>query len=603
MKIKLQLLLNRLGILFLFVMAWGILFFILISSSYGQKNLKQDNHRLDCPRWSAEKLTQEIKQLNYDLSEWDRIYRDSGQSSIEDEVYDQLLETSQQWQQCLGQSVEIPRLNLDKGKNKLPHPIPHTGLKKYQSAEIERWLKRRTQVWLQPKIDGVAVTLVYQQGQLVSLISRGDGKQGQNWLNKASFIPAIPLSIKNGPDKLVLQAELFWRLNQHVQSATGGQNARNKIAGWMMRKEAPSKPEQDIDLFIWNWPDGPADMQKQLAELTAWGFKLAEQHTHPIEDFQQVEQWRNYYYQQPMPFASDGVVLKQFPLPPSAAWQVGRNSWSVAWKYPLQTQVVEIKDLQFRVGRTGRTSVIAIITPIKIDGKKVQRISLGPISHWKKSDLLPGDQVKVALAGQSIPKIEEVVWRQQNRDHPQYDSLQNYDWLSCFSYSLECNQQFLARLIWLGKQLKIKGVSESTWRLLINLQLRNQRKIAEHQDMASDAATLTLVDWLLLSQQQSWSTESLSQKKWQHMINQFEQAKQQPLRFWLKGLGVPLSEQQLAQVISWSQLKTELFAEQVKLTANQKKKLTQFLALPALELIIARLQQENIAGFDFQPDE
>ena len=603
MKIKLQLLLNRLGILLLFIMAWGILFFSLISSSYGQEDLQQDNSRLNCPIWSAEKLTQEIKQLNHDLSEWDRIYRDSGQSPIEDEVYDQLLQTSQQWQQCLGHSVKLPQFTLDKSQNKLSHPIPHTGLKKYNSDKIQGWLKRRTQVWLQPKIDGVAVTLVYQQGQLVSLISRGDGKQGQNWSNKASFIPAIPQSIKNSPDKLVLQAELFWRLNQHVQAEAGGVNARNKIAGWMMRKEAPSKPESDIGLFIWSWPDGPADMKKQLAELTEWGFKLAAQYTHPIENFQQVEQWRNYYYQQPMSFASDGVVLKQFPLPPSAAWQVGRNSGSVAWKYPLQTQVAEIRDLQFRVGRTGRSSVIAIIVPIKIDGKTIRRISLGPISHWQKRDLLPGDQVKVVLAGQGIPQIQEVVWRQKNREYPPHASLHDYHWLSCFSYSLACQQQFLARLIWLGKQLKMRGISESTWRLLINQQLRNQKKIAEHPDIVTSQPSLFLTDWLLLRQQQAWTQEQLSQKKWRQVISQIEQAKQQPLQFWLKGLGVPLSEQQLSQVTRWSQLKTALFAEQAKLTANQKKKLNQFLALSEVDSIIERLQQEGIVGFDFHSEE
>ncbi|MDE9448686.1 DNA ligase B, partial [Xenorhabdus bovienii] len=77
-------------------------------------------------------------------------------------------------------------------EGKQPHPVQHTGLNKLKEVwKVRQWLQGRTKVWLQPKIDGVAVTLVYEKGQLVRFISRGDGIEGTDWMDKSLFIPSI----------------------------------------------------------------------------------------------------------------------------------------------------------------------------------------------------------------------------------------------------------------------------------------------------------------------------------------------------------------------------------------------------------------------------
>ena len=98
----------------------------------------------------------------------------------------------------------------------------------------------RKNLWVQPKVDGVAVTLVYTNGKLKQLISQGNGLKGQNWTNKAIFISAIPQYIEVAPPLLTLQGELFLQIEGHQQAQFSGVNARASVAGALMRKSSSS---------------------------------------------------------------------------------------------------------------------------------------------------------------------------------------------------------------------------------------------------------------------------------------------------------------------------------------------------------------------------
>ncbi|WP_280524512.1 hypothetical protein [Xenorhabdus cabanillasii] len=146
----------------------------------------------DCPAWPKEKLQFETERLTPQIAKWDHLYRQQGISEIDDEIYDQLLETLTLWQDCLkqkqGNTLAVPALSktktisdkafvadksflavvphkVDLTSGKQFHPVQHTGLHKLKGIEeVRRWLQGRSAVWVQPKIDGVAVTLVYQNG-------------------------------------------------------------------------------------------------------------------------------------------------------------------------------------------------------------------------------------------------------------------------------------------------------------------------------------------------------------------------------------------------------------------------------------------------------
>ncbi|MCB6145872.1 hypothetical protein LHK12_14875 [Providencia rettgeri] len=118
---------------------------------------------------------------------------------------------------------------------------------------------------------------------------------------------------------------------------------------------------------------GDTNPKTQLTLLSEIGFPLAEQYSHKIENKIQAKQLREYYYQGQLPFATDGIVLKNFPAPAASAWQSKQNSWAIAWKYPLRSVLSEVTKLQFNIGRTGRISVVASITPSILTRKLFQR--------------------------------------------------------------------------------------------------------------------------------------------------------------------------------------------------------------------------------------
>lgn len=141
-----------------------------------------------CPEWSAERVSLEVNSLKKQLDKWDAAYHQQGVSLLEDDIYDQLQIKLQGWQVCGGQPDSTENKGVP-GHGKFSHPVAHTGLKKLKGeTEVANWMLRREKLWVQPKVDGIAVTLVYQNGKLMQLLSRGDGWKGQNWSDKAPFI-------------------------------------------------------------------------------------------------------------------------------------------------------------------------------------------------------------------------------------------------------------------------------------------------------------------------------------------------------------------------------------------------------------------------------
>ncbi|EKT57127.1 NAD-dependent DNA ligase LigB [Providencia burhodogranariea] len=540
-----------------------ILLIILLFSSANclakQQILSQQPH---CSTLSKTHLVSESQKLGTQLQQWNTLYHLSGSSPVSDEMYDQLLTTWQGWQACLNLSEQLPPANIPVNSKRKKHPIAHTGLKKLNKAAITTWIATRANIWLQPKVDGVAVSLIYKQGKLVSMISRGNGIEGLEWRDKADFIPAVLKQLPTSQEQLILQGELFWQLNGHIQENKGSINARNQVAGWLMRKTFPSKVENNIGIFVWAWPEGNDNVGEQLKQLSKLGFTLTQKYSHKVENMAQVKQWQEHYYQTPMPFATDGIVLKTSPTPKAEAWQTGNNSWSVAWKHPYRSTISKVKDLHFRVGRTGLVSVVAEIEPIELDSKKVSRLSLGTLKSWQKKDVLIGDTIQVVLAGHGIPKLESVIWRLQERTYPDISRLKHFNYLSCLVAASFCQQQFIARLNWLGKQLKLKGISEATWR-----------------EWVEDYHLTKLTTWL----SPKWQNDLPNNKKNRSLIAQFNEVDKQLLAGWLKGLGIPLKDKQLLFISELSQFDDPKFIDQLGLSLNQTAKLNRWLLEPEIQ--------------------
>ena len=397
-----------------------------------------------CPDGSPAQANLSISRLEQQVQIWDDSYHRLGVSLVTDAQYDQARARLEQWQRCVGATPASDPLHTARGK--VAHPVPHTGLSKLPDDQaVKRWLANRRGIWVQPKVDGVAVTLTYREGQLQHVISRGDGEKGQDWTASALTLNAIPRTLAH-PVTLVLHGELYWRLPGHVQATSGSLNARSLVAGLMARHTLAPEHAERIGLFVWDWPDGPATLNERLQHLTRLGFVDSQTYSQPVEHFEQARDWRQRWHTTALPFATDGVVLRQSERPDAKRWQAKPPNWAVAWKYPHAQAISEVRSVTFNIGRTGRITPMLTLAPVTLDDRRIQRISVGSLQRWQTLDIRPGDHVAISLAGMTIPRLDSVVLRVPERLEVNAPNPHNFHSLSCWQPTPGCESQFLARL-------------------------------------------------------------------------------------------------------------------------------------------------------------
>lgn len=538
-----------------------------------------------CPAWSPARAQEEISRLQQQIKQWDDDYWKEGKSEVEDGVYDQLSARLTQWQRCFGsepRDVMMPPLN-----GAAMHPVAHTGVRKMVDKNaLSLWMRERSDLWVQPKVDGVAVTLVYRDGKLNKAISRGNGLKGEDWTQKVSLISAVPQTVSGPLANSTLQGEIFLQREGHIQQQMGGINARAKVAGLMMRQD-DSDTLNSLGVFVWAWPDGPQLMSDRLKELATAGFTLTQTYTRAVKNADEVARVRNEWWKAELPFVTDGVVVRAAKEPESRHWLPGQAEWLVAWKYQPVAQVAEVKAIQFAVGKSGKISVVASLAPVMLDDKKVQRVNIGSVRRWQEWDIAPGDQILVSLAGQGIPRIDDVVWRGAERTKPTPPE-NRFNSLTCYFASDVCQEQFISRLVWLGSKqvLGLDGIGEAGWRAL------HQTHRFEH-----------IFSWLLLTPEQLQNTPGIAKSKSAQLWHQFNLARKQPFTRWVMAMGIPLTRAALnaSDERSWSQLlfSTEQFWQQLPGTGSGRaRQVIEWKENAQIKKLGSWLAAQQITGFE-----
>nr|WP_298114584.1 NAD-dependent DNA ligase LigB [uncultured Pseudomonas sp.] len=476
-----------------------------------------------CPDWSAQRAEGETAALAAQIAHWDDAYHRQGVSLVADELYDQARLRLQHWQGCFA-TVEVATADpLASSGGRIAHPVIQTGLRKLaDSGEVAAWIGNREGIWIQPKVDGVAVSLIYRDGRLHQAISRGDGRSGQDWTAKARLIEAIPAQLP-GEQSAVLQGELYWRLPQHVQAKSGGLGARSKVAGLLARHDLTPEDAAAIGLFVWDWPDGPATLPERLQRLSELGFSDSLNFSQPLKNLDHAKRWREHWYRSALPFASDGVVLRQSERPATERWQAEPH-WAAAWKYPLSQALGVVQEVEFRIGRSGRITPVLRLQPVKLDDRTIEHVAVGSLQRWQRLDIRPGDQVVIRLAGLTVPKLDSVLWRTQQRAKLAVPDPAAYDFLSCWRITPSCAEQFHARLTWLSSEqgLALPGIGPGTWDKLLH---------AKRLD--------GLLDWLQLSEEQLRRIPGLGPRSAAKISRSFALARQRSPDVWLRALGMP----------------------------------------------------------------
>lgn len=538
----------------------------------------------DCPAWSPAQARRQLDTLRAHLREWDRAYHRDGHSPVADTLYDQAVARYRQWQHCFPRGAPPLPDPLRAVHGRVHAPVPQTGLAKLPDAQaLTAWMAARddADLWVQPKADGVAVTLHYRQGHLVQAVSRGNGAMGSDWTAKARRIAAIPEHLPHAPADTILQGEIYWRVPGHVQALQGGVGARSKIAGAMARDRLDAATAAHIGLFVWDWPSGPASMPARLAGLAAMGLDDSVRYTKKATGIDDVRRWRQHWYRHAMPFAADGTVVRQGHRPPASKWQPKPPSWAVAWKYPPAVALARVRGVDFHIGRSGRITPVLQLDPVRLDDKRVTHVSAGSLARWKRLDARVDDEVSIRLAGLTIPHLERVVWRSPARTPLKVPDPQRYGRFSCWHPTAGCRRQFLARLVWLSGRhgLRIKGLGEGTWRALIQ------------------AGKLHgLLDWMDLDASTLASVPGIGPNSAASFVGQFRRARHAGMATWLRALGAPAVPATVLRTQSWASLaalKVPGWSAFDGVGDTRARQLVRFFKRPQVRRLLARLRRDE----------
>ena len=325
-------------------------------------------------------------------------------------------------------------------------------------------------------------------------------------------------------------------------------------------------------------------MRERLASLRALGFDGSLQMSEPFENVAQAKKWRAHWYKSALPFATDGVILRQGNRPPVERWQAKAPYWIAAWKYPFAQVLGEVRKVQFNIGRSGKITPVLEITPVQLDDRTISRISVGSLKRWQKMDIRPGDQVAISLAGLTIPRLEGVVTRSVARSTMSVPDAEHYHALSCWQPVKGCKGQFRERLKWLSgrKGLALEGVGPGTWDTLIEAGVING-----------------LLDWMPLENAQLVNIPGLGERSSAKLVKVFQGAREQSFEVWLKALGLPpAAGADLGD--SWSALSTrsiDQWRNEPGIGPGRAKQLAAFFQDPHVQALSVQLREQGIHGF------
>jgi DNA ligase (NAD+) len=296
------------------------------------------------------------------------------------------------------------------------------------------------------KIDGLAIDLVYERGRLVSAATRGDGRTGEDVTLNVKTIKSVPdrLAGDDVPELLEVRGEVFLsaasfdRLNESLQEAgkAAFANPRNAAAGSLRQKDPRVTASRELGAIVHGIGrvvgaaaadgaivgsaagpsdeghlEGAPDTQSGWYErLRGWGLPVSDKYQ-VVSELADVQRYIDYYsdpgHRHETPYDIDGVVVKIDPIEVQRAMGATSRAprWAIAYKYPPEEVNTKLIDIRVGVGRTGRITPFAVMTPVKVSGSTVDRATLHNEDELKRKGVLIGDTVILRKAGEVIPEV------------------------------------------------------------------------------------------------------------------------------------------------------------------------------------------------------
>lgn len=292
---------------------------------------------------------------------------------------------------------------------------------------------------MEPKIDGLACSLIYENGKLVRAATRGDGVVGENVTANVRTIRSIPLTLKvpEGeavPELLDVRGEVymprqaFMRLNE--QRAERGEsefaNPRNAAAGSLRQLDPQVTASRSLSFFAYYLVGEGAQPKhsESLALLAHYGFKVSENYK-VVENIDEAIKYIGDFNElrQGLAYDTDGAVIKVNDVyQQRILGATGKDPrWATAYKYPPEQAETTLEDIDWRVGRTGVLTPTAVLTPVKLSGSVISRATLHNEDFIRAKDIRIGDRVVINKAGEIIPEVLRVVVEKRTGDEKEVE--------------------------------------------------------------------------------------------------------------------------------------------------------------------------------------
>ena len=521
----------------------------------------------------SESPRDQILRLRAEILRYEELYRKKNAPEISDfefdKLVDQLADLERKHPEFAGPDLGIGD-DKSEGFQQADHKAPMLSLDNtYDEADFRAFGDRLYKALggtglefiVEPKVDGVAVSLTFEQGKFVRAVTRGNGARGDDVTANVSLIREIPRTLKGAPDLLEVRGEIymelaeFQRLNAEREAA--GEplyaNPRNLAAGTVKLLDGEEARRRRLSIVCYGLgacePAAAfASLKEFKTKLKDWGF--------PIRDDIDVQQgvdaaWKAIQQldvlRRDLPFPTDGAVVKVNRLEDQR--RAGTTSkfphWAVAFKFPPDQAETILRKISMQVGRTGAITPVAELDPVLLAGSTVARATLHNSAEIARKDIREGDTVRIQKAGEIIPQVLGVVLAKRPADAQPFDFEARLKELgldaardgeeAAYKLRAPSREMKVRRLVhFASKQcLDIDGLGDAVAEQLVDLAL---------VDAPVDALAVTPAQWRML--------EGFKDKSVDNMMAGLEQAKQRELWRAIHALGIPNVGMQTAKDLS-----------------------------------------------------
>lgn len=423
------------------------------------------------------------------------------------------------------------------------------------------------------KIDGLAVSLLYNDGKLIQGATRGDGTVGENITANLKTIHAIPLTT-NLTEQFEVRGEAympksaFEKLNveREENNQQVFQNPRNAAAGSLRQLDTSLTSKRHLSIFLYGTtrPEilNVNSQSAALDKLDELGFKTNQERA-VKKDIDGVIEYVNYWveHRNDLPYEIDGIVIKvnDLKLQEEIGYTVRSPKWATAYKFPAEEAKTKILDIELTVGRTGVITPTAILEPVRVAGTTVSRASLHNHELIEEKDIRINDTVIIHKAGDIIPEVVRVVYEERS-DQEVYEAPTTCP--SCGHEAVKLDEEVAIRCINPTCPAQIvEDIIHFASRGAMNIDGLGEKFVHQLYDaeLIKDVA-----DLYTLEKEELVKLERVGEKKATNLLSAIENSKSQPLQKLLFGLGIRFLGQKASRLIAEEYLTMDNIMEKTK---------------------------------------